>query len=106
MDKFEQLVSGSQYAVAILGNPSLDSFELLDLAAVPANVAANLTQRNMGFLGVIAIVHGVPRLALVAPLDHETTSALSRAFAQRVDAAFNGVAWLTELYSLPDMRES
>jgi hypothetical protein len=107
-DKFEQLASDAELAVAILGNPETSDFELIDLAPGPLTHDRNsLHERRMVFIGVMGIVRGFPRFALDTPLDAATTTALAQAFVRHVEvtaARELETAWLGRLYQLPDTR--
>ena len=52
-DKFRQLVSQSEVAVAILGTSALDRFELVDLESVSTERLALLGLELVGIIGMV-----------------------------------------------------
>jgi hypothetical protein len=108
-DKFEQLVFDAQLAVAILGNPETSDFELLAVSRLPLSEdqRSRVSERGMFFIGVMGIVQGFPRVALVPPLDEPTTTALAQAYVRFIEQEANReleTAFLGRLYQLPDTR--
>jgi len=83
-DKFRQIVEDSVYSVAIMGDVSTGSFELIDMQ--PLGKEAPM-MRNMTFLGVIGIAEGWCRVALTGPLEQKMSSKISQAFLGCVEAA-------------------
>lgn len=115
LDKFQQLASDAQFAVAVLGNLHTGDLELVNLGATSsADEQRGWRERRLGFIGVVGLIDGVPEVALAEVIDAETLSALSRAFARcvrnevnaRLQPSGDGVEWLKRLYSLPDEREN
>ncbi len=112
-DRFEILATEAAYSVAILGNLQTGDFELIDLAPVPQDARRSYEARGLVFLGMIGIVCGTPRVALDAPLDADTVSALYETFVRRTEDEVNdrlqpkgdSVAWLEALYRLEAPRD-
>ena len=115
LDKFERLAWDATYAVCILGNPESRDFELVDIGPKPLTEERRrkMSERGLGFLGVLGIVGGVPRAALAVELDPVTQSALVQSFLQRIEDAINTVEkaakgdsaeFLQRLYKIPDNR--
>ena len=118
MDRFEQLISDSQIAAAILGNPASGDYQLVNLTSLPLSTEdqASFSTRGMSFLGVLGVCDGVPRSALAVELDPATIAALAGAFTQVVVRALteksaeqgnrgDGADWLRKLFNLPDNRK-
>jgi hypothetical protein len=107
MTKFEELVSKAQYALCVVGNPQLSEYELLDF---PLPDEAELIERGMVFVGILALVEWTPRSAIAIPLDDATIARLSDAFVVRFRAAIethakgDSVDWLNRLHQMPDPR--
>jgi hypothetical protein len=112
MDKFEQLAWDATYSAGLLGNGT--EFELVDIPLKSLSEQLIKWQsKNFGFIGIIGIVNGRPKVALALPLDDATISALSAAFVQRIESAINAVEkvaagdsaeFLQRLHALPDDR--
>lgn len=121
MDRFEQLVSASQVAVCVLGNPDARDFCLVNVNAVlTEDEREDITRRALHFCGVICIVDGATRTELAEPLESEAIDIISSAFvgqAMRIIAARldrlranpsaptdDFVAFAESLFALPDNR--
>jgi hypothetical protein len=87
VDKFPQLVSGSDLTVAIFGNPAQGTFTLLDLESVSTEKAADLSRRGLDLVGLIGLQGLTPRIELAVPLDAEAIHTLADMFAQLMEAA-------------------
>jgi hypothetical protein len=106
-DKFEQLALDAQLSVVILGNPETSDFEMVSVAPGPLPDERNIRARGMRFVGVVGLVHGVPRSALDEPLDAATTSALAQAYLRFIEHEANKeleTAVLGRMYQLSDPR--
>ncbi|HEY2363487.1 MAG TPA: hypothetical protein VGK36_20365 [Candidatus Angelobacter sp.] len=108
MDKFEQLVSEAQFAVAILCNLGTSDFELIDLDS--KQIPNILSARGLRFGGAMGLVNGLPRVALAEPFDEKMCRALIDAFLrlQRAEVLISDclpkrVEYLTRVYSIPKM---
>jgi hypothetical protein len=105
LDKFEQLAWDAELAVAIFRNRETSDFELIDLA--PLSNPHNLHARGMVFIGVVAILNCVPRVALDTPLDDATLAVLSQAFVRHIEVRANAeleTQCLGRLFALEDRR--
>jgi hypothetical protein len=99
--KFETLVSQSQVIVAILGEPALDSFELIHLEPVTMAKVEEVSRRE-NFVGLCGFAGFKPRLALAVELDDAALKTLSAAFTQLVSAAMDRLDyWLKNNFKNP-----
>ena len=106
LDKFGTLVSQSKVAVAILGTPALDRFELMDLESVSPERLALLGMDLVGVIGIIpdrgSILGITPRVALAVPLDDATVAMLTERFLQLMQRTIAHVE--REFQYLPKIR--
>jgi hypothetical protein len=86
VDKFAQLVSQSQVAIAILGNPALDTFEFCEIT--PGSMALT---RCAGFVGVVGISGFKTQTVFAVELDDVTVCALARAVVGILERAIEVV---------------
>ena len=104
LERFETLLAQSQFAVCVLGNSTLDEFELLDLGSepVPSEVTEDLQRRGLCFIGLMGLgLDGEPRSALAVPIGPSTMRALAYSFFERLE-----VVRLERMMTLPDTRET
>jgi len=119
LDKFDLLIADSPLCVAVVSDAGAMEFELIGLKPAPLTtdesreVAEHYAGRGFRYIGVVGLVHGVPRCALEAPLDASQSAALLTAFLTYCQAFLNkgpvqqkddAVAWLETLHSLDDVR--
>jgi hypothetical protein len=105
LDRFEQLVFDSQFAVGIFGNPELSDFELMRVTSPGPGHYDRDKLGRMVFVGVMGLCTGVPRSVLAVPLDEAATSALAQAFLSYLEDTANAelvtafeVAFLARMY--------
>ena len=92
LDKFDQLITDSELAACILGNPATLDFEMVNLdpgVALPDGLRDAVTIRGLYFLGTVGIVQGVPRTALAESLNRCAMSLLADAFIDHLEAVAN-----------------
>jgi hypothetical protein len=86
LDKFGTLVSQSKVAIAILGTPALDRFELAELESISTDRLALLGLELVAILGLIpdkASPTGfTPRVVLAVELDTATEAVLTDRLAR------------------------
>ena len=88
LDKFQQLVSESDTACAVLGNPAQDRLELVNIEPLTADRASEFVRRE-DFLGVIGFVGFKTRTVLAVALDDRSITALSQALVALAEAAID-----------------
>jgi len=116
-DKFQTLAmrAHDSLCVCILANDDVTDIELVNpTLLLPEDTSREFDARGLKFLGLMAVVDGLPRTALEIPLDLMRISALSAAFVKYCEDRLNGafepqgkgdeVAWLVRLFALPDTR--
>ena len=118
-DKFTNLAmqAHDSLCLCILANPDVTDLELVNVRVawpLPEDTSREYEARQLGFIGVMGVVDGLPRTALDIPLDPVRISALSAAFVKHCELLLSGafeaqgkgdsVDWLMRLFSLPDER--
>jgi|HubBroStandDraft_3_1064219.scaffolds.fasta_scaffold131205_3 hypothetical protein len=88
MDRFAKILSGAQYALAIIGDASTGEFLLVDPALAPID----------GFLGIVAITQGRPRCEFVGELPRPMLDAIREEFCRRFEAA---IVELERVFDMP-----
>jgi hypothetical protein len=83
MNRFEQLASHSNLMFGILGNPALDSFDVLE---VTSGSLAEITRRE-NFVGLVGCSGIRFHCALAVELDDASISALTQVFTNLVERA-------------------
>lgn len=85
-NKFQRLILDSEISAIVLGNLSAGDFEVIKLGdgdPNPPHEHAARKERNLGFVGVLALgADGCLRSALEVPLPDYTVAALARTFGQ------------------------
>jgi hypothetical protein len=119
--KLQSLIQESLCPVLIMGNLAFFDYELIPLDdGLDGRDWRPRSGRPSECLGVLGIVDGVSRSALVAPLDSPAVKYIVGLYASHVKRANeaeqsaaagpepkpegDGVAWLDALYRLPDTR--
>lgn len=82
MDRFASLVSSSQVAIAIFGNPALDQFEFKEITS-----GSMCLTRCAGFVGIVGVSGFATRTAFAVEVDNITVTALSQAVAKILEEA-------------------
>lgn len=85
--KFETLLSESNLAFGILGNPALDTFELLEVT--PGSLAEVTSREN--FVGLVGVSGLRLRSAFAVELDPESISILVQVFTNLMERAITRV---------------
>jgi hypothetical protein len=113
LDKFEQLICDSTFAVTVLGNVGSGDFELIPLGNCdPLHDYTARKARGLCVLGVLALdATGQIHTALALPLADDTVARLAQDFCRLIAERFSaspkdhGAEWLERLHSLPDPRK-
>src|ERR1039458_4815763 len=115
MDRFEQLSSDAECAVAVLGNPTTGQYALVDLdhdMPMPEESISDAHQRGFQSVGVMGIKGGVadamcePGPGALALMCHAVLPFMTRYAARLAPKSDSGAEWLTRLHALPDTREN
>lgn len=89
MDKFEQLLTDSQFSMVILGNEEHTDFVLVEDRPWSDELQSDIARRGLRFAGVLGIVKGKPQCALAVPMDEPTILRLSQQFVARAETDEN-----------------
>jgi len=111
MDQIEEIVSQAQIAVAFFCNPTTATYTLVDFP-LPSDIAEVMGESGSVFIGVAALVNGLPRTSMLFELPEAATAVLADGFARRVHAKAAEISrqasanWLDALFRLEDPRQN
>ena len=104
-NRFDQLVAESKATLLVLGNPTLDTFEFLEIGTAEVDAVEPLTKLGWLFVGCIGTdEHGTTKVALAIPFDYAVMERVCRDFAARVKREWFGAAELERIFKLNDPR--
>lgn len=119
LDRATQILQWAVYCAVILGNPTANDFELIEVGdgQLPKERFPEFSTRGLRFIGVLGVGQGGAKCALDEPLEESTVADLSLKFlraylSKRMDEITSaapqlknaGVAYLEQLFTLPDTR--
>lgn len=96
MEKYAELAASSQFACTILGNVATWDILLLPCPFRPPDLAEQMAERGLAFMGVCALVNGEPRSKFAQELGPEMLQICSLSFLREIER------WLAEATPTPE----